>query len=340
MSKGRKKQAVKEVENVVEIPAEHEAENNSAQTVQQIPVTLIIRGDNHRTVFAEEPLQELAQSIAEHGLAQPITVRPLANGQFEIVAGERRFRAMSQILNWTHIPALVRELNDEQAEAIMLAENVHREDLNPMDEARAYHRPMERFGWNIPQVARNSKVSPSKVRSRLELLKLLPDIQDLVAKGGLSVGYAERLAILDNDRQRAAVSWLQKQAAPPSNKVFGEYVSKLYEAQAQDSLFNLSFFSSPMVDEAVQAADGRLKEVLPRKKELPELEVTMTLGELADQYATKLMEMGKVAEAQVLVDFWCKAMDFNWMRLSPHQSQLLKEHGDILLQTMKEATSA
>jgi hypothetical protein len=127
------------------------------------------------------------------------------------------------------------------------------------------------------------------------------------------------------------VKWLQEQSGTPTLKVFGQYVDKLLAAQNQANLFDLSFFASPVVDMVVQQAEGSLKKVLPRRADLPELEVTNSLGELADQYAAKLMEAGRTAEAQVILDFWCKAMDFNWMRLDAHSSLLLQQFGDKLL---------
>jgi hypothetical protein len=147
----------------------------------------------------------------------------------------------------------------------------------------------------------------------------------------LPLAHAERIAELGIDRQRAAVKWLLEQAGTPTLKVFGQYVDKLLAAQNQANLFDLSFFASPVVDMVVQQAEGSLKKVLPRRSDLPELEVTNTLGELADQYAAKLMQAGHTAEAQVILDFWGKAMDFNWMRLDAHSSLVLQQFGDKLL---------
>ena len=105
--------------------------------IANIPVSSIAAGNNDRKEFDPVKLEELAASIAAHGLAQPITVRPLSGliPGFEIVAGERRFRAISRVLQWDTIPAIVRDLDDEAASAIMLAENTGRADLNPIEEA-------------------------------------------------------------------------------------------------------------------------------------------------------------------------------------------------------------
>lgn len=140
--------------------------------VQMVPVALIAPGDNDREEFAETALRELADSIAQHGLAQPITVRP-SDGGYQIVAGERRWRAV-RLLGWKAIPALVRELSDETASAIMLLENIQRAELNPIEEARAYRKRMMQFGWNAAQTARAANVPEERVRMRLMLLSFAP----------------------------------------------------------------------------------------------------------------------------------------------------------------------
>jgi len=119
--------------------------------IHQIPVEKIIVGNNDRKQFNQQGLAELATSIAEHGLAQPPTLRPVIDGMYEIVAGERRTRAMRDVLKWKFIPAIVRDLDDQQASAIMLIENIERKDLNPMEEAQAYSERMKRFAWRISQ---------------------------------------------------------------------------------------------------------------------------------------------------------------------------------------------
>jgi hypothetical protein len=127
--------------------------------VPTVEAALIVPGDNDRQAFEPVALQELADSIAAHGLAQPITVRPIAGGLYQIVAGERRFRAM-QLLGWERVPALVRDLDDRQASAIMLVENLNRVDLNPIDEARAYSKRMTEFSWAVSDIAHFGKLHP------------------------------------------------------------------------------------------------------------------------------------------------------------------------------------
>ena len=119
-------------------------------TLTAIPIDSIRRGDNDRQAFDQVALEELSESIRAHGLVQPITIRPMPDGHYQIVAGERRWRAC-KLLTWHEIPAIVRDLDDEAASAIMLAENIGRKDLNPIEEANAYHRRMDQFGWSVPK---------------------------------------------------------------------------------------------------------------------------------------------------------------------------------------------
>lgn len=178
----------------------------------EIPLDLVRPGDNDRTAFDQVALQELAESIRDHGLAQPITVRPVEGG-YEIVAGERRTRAC-RLLGWTVIPAIVRAMDDEQAAAIMLAENVKRVDLNPMDEGRAYQKRMDSIGWSVVMCADKANVSEDKLRARVKLLALAPEIQVLVASGQMTTGYAEALADLDLNRQRIAMRYFSEARQP------------------------------------------------------------------------------------------------------------------------------
>lgn len=226
-----------------------------------IAVAQIIPGANDRTAFDARALQELAASIRDNGLAQPITVRPgfvcasceafttdepahcPACGHseyfpvYQIVAGERRFRAC-KLLGWPAIPAIVRQLSDEQAAAIMLAENTSRADLDPIDEGRAYQARIAAFGWSIEDCARQAGVSEIRVQFRLKLLRLRPNVQELVRKNILSLGYAQILADanLDTDRQQAAVTRLIANPNPTPGW-FRKEAYRLADAQDQGALF-------------------------------------------------------------------------------------------------------
>lgn len=176
-----------------------------ASQVLDLPVDDIAPECNDRTAFADGPLAELAASIAQHGLAQPITVRVNPAGGFLLVAGERRWRA-HRLNGASTIRAIVADLTDEEAADVMLLENLNREDLNPLDEARAYSSRMARFGYTAEQVAARASVSPGVVRARLALLDLAPRVQVLIAAGGFFLAGAAQIAGLDNNRQILAVN--------------------------------------------------------------------------------------------------------------------------------------
>jgi ParB family transcriptional regulator, chromosome partitioning protein len=146
-----------------------------------------------RTSFVEEELAELAQSVKEHGVLQPIVVRRKGDGMYELIAGERRFRA-AKIAGMTTIPALIRNANDEKALAVALVENIQRQNLNPMEEAKAYSRLMGEFGLTQDLVSRSIGKDRSSIANILRLLSLPKDVQHMIESGELSLGHAKVLA--------------------------------------------------------------------------------------------------------------------------------------------------
>ncbi|WP_232495152.1 ParB/RepB/Spo0J family partition protein [Novosphingobium kaempferiae] len=168
-----------------------------------------IKPDPHqpRRYFEESALEELAASIAQRGVIQPIIVRPLDNGRYQLVAGERRWRA-AQKAQLHEIPALVRELSDREVMALALIENLQREDLNPIEEARAYNRLAELEGMTQAEIARMVDKSRSHVANFQRLLALPDGVIGLVEKGQLSMGHARALIGCDDaeDIADAAVS--------------------------------------------------------------------------------------------------------------------------------------
>ena len=170
-----------------------------------------IKPDPHqpRRYFEESALEELAASIAQRGVIQPIIVRPLDNGRYQLVAGERRWRA-AQKAQLHEIPALVRELSDREVMALALIENLQREDLNPIEEARAYNRLAELEGMTQAEIARMVDKSRSHVANFQRLLALPDGVILLVEKGDLSMGHARALIGCD-DAEDIAVSAVSKQ---------------------------------------------------------------------------------------------------------------------------------
>lgn len=155
------------------------------------------RSGQPRTVFDEPALQELAESIAQHGVLQPITVRALDSGYYQIIAGERRWRA-SRLAGLTEIPARVIEADDRKAQELALVENLQREDLNPLEEARGYRALMEDFGMTQEAVSQSVGKSRPAVANALRLLSLQPEVAEMLESGKLTTGHARALLAITN----------------------------------------------------------------------------------------------------------------------------------------------
>lgn len=173
------------------VAAKTMADNNSPLRTLAIASIEPLAG-NPRKHFDEAALDELAASIAARGVIQPIIVRPRGQGRFELVAGERRWRA-AQKARLHEIPALVRELSDREVMALALIENLQREDLNPVEEARAYQRLSDEEGMTQAEIARMVEKSRSHVANIQRLLSLPRAVLDLVESGRLSMGHARAL---------------------------------------------------------------------------------------------------------------------------------------------------
>jgi ParB family chromosome partitioning protein len=157
-----------------------------------------------RRVFDEAALDELAASIRAQGLMQPVVVRNRPQGGYELIAGERRWRA-AQIAGLAHIPVVVRDVSDQQASAMALIENIQREDLNPLEEAQALDRLKEEFGLTQQQVADAVGKSRVAVTNLLRLLNLAPPVRDMLLSGGIEMGHARALLPLEPlDQERLA----------------------------------------------------------------------------------------------------------------------------------------
>ena len=156
--------------------------------------------DQPRKEFDEEKISELADSIRQHGILQPLLVRPLSNGGYQIVAGERRWRA-ARVAELTEVPAVIRELDDKQVAQFALIENLQREDLNPIDEAMGYQSLMDNYGMTQQEVADVVGKPRSSIANSLRLLSLDVDVRNMLINGVISTGHAKLLAPLDEKRQ-------------------------------------------------------------------------------------------------------------------------------------------
>ena len=153
--------------------------------------------DQPRKIFSEEAPNELADSIREHGVLQPLLVRPLPGGSYQLVAGERRWRA-SRMAGLQEVPVVIREMDEEQAMEIALIENLQREDLNAIEEATGYKQLMERYGMTQEQVAKRVGKSRPAIANALRLLNLPPKVMDMVGEGEVSPGHARALLAFDD----------------------------------------------------------------------------------------------------------------------------------------------
>ena len=172
-------------------------EPDEGDTLRQLSVELIQRGKYQpRMVMNQESLEELASSIRAQGVVQPIVVRPISAGRYEIIAGERRWRA-SQLAGLSEIPAVIREVPDEAAVAMALIENIQRENLNPLEEAHALQRLIDEFDMTHQLAADAVGRSRAAVSNLLRLLDLAPEVKQLVEQRELEMGHARALLVLE-----------------------------------------------------------------------------------------------------------------------------------------------
>jgi ParB family chromosome partitioning protein len=181
-----------------------------------------------RRDFDEKALNELAASIKLHDIIQPLTVSKLANGKYQLIAGERRFRA-SKIAGLTDVPAYIRQANDQQLLELALLENLQREDLNAVEVALSYKRMMDELSYTQEQVAERMGKERSTVTNYIRLLKLPPDIQLAVRNGSLSMGHARALVNIDTiDKQLFVYNEIQQKEL--SVRATEELVRNMYKA--------------------------------------------------------------------------------------------------------------
>lgn len=208
-----------------------------------------------RRHFDEAALDELAASISARGVIQPVIVRPLGAGRFQLVAGERRWRA-AQRARLHEIPALVRDLDDRDAMALALIENIQREDLNPVEEARAYHRLSQDESLTQAEIARLVDKSRSHVANLQRLLALPEEVLDLVEQGALSMGHAR--ALIGHAR---AVELARDAAARKLSVRDVEALAKIGEGVSKGAR-RARASRDPAKDADIAAVQGHLEEFL------------------------------------------------------------------------------
>jgi ParB family chromosome partitioning protein len=242
---------------IPDLPAtELSEEAQTAGTVVEIPVDRI-KPNRHqpRALFRPEAMEELATSIRLHGMVQPIIVRPSEDGGYEILAGERRYQAARRA-GLERVPALVRPADDGAALEIALVENLLREDLNPMEEARAYSILIETYGLSQEGVAERVGKDRSTVANTLRLLALPDDVQEDVASGSLSEGHARAVLMMpDAESQRALAGAILKEGLSV----------RAAEARARKARGAPAGRRSPERDVFVQAITDELSRALGTK---------------------------------------------------------------------------
>jgi ParB family chromosome partitioning protein len=215
-----------------------------------------------RKTFDEQALQDLADSIAQYGLIQPIVARRLEGGYYQIIAGERRWRA-SRMAGLTEVPVRVLEADDRRTAELALVENLQREDLNPIEEAKGYRTLMEEYGLTQEETARSVGRSRPAVANALRLLSLSPQVMELVEKKELSAGHARALLPLSSDQlQLEAAREVLKKALSVrrTEQLAAKWSRDPKPARPEDPL---------AVDYAAEAAE-ELSRLLGRKVRLQE----------------------------------------------------------------------
>ena len=177
---------------------------DTSENLQSLPLSQVeCNADQPRKRFDDAALNELADSIREHGILQPLTVRRLGTGYYQIVAGERRWRA-ARLAGLTEVPAIVIEADDRKTTVLALIENLQREDLDPLEEAEGYKKLMDSYQMTQEDVANRVGKSRSAVANALRLLGLCPEVRELVESGKLSGGHARALLPLGATLQKKA----------------------------------------------------------------------------------------------------------------------------------------
>lgn len=232
------------------------------------------RAGQPRYSFDEEALEELAESIRQHGLIQPITVRRLDNGYYQIIAGERRWRA-SRLAGLTEVPVRVIEADERRATELALVENLQREDLNPIEEAFGYKKLMEDFGMTQEEAAAAVGKSRPAVANALRLLSLSQPVMAMAEDGRLSAGHARALAAIKDpgQQQDVANAVVEKQlSVRQTEALVARFLAKKPEKEEPASDGIIVDYVKEVERELENALGRRVKLVDSRKKGRIELE--------------------------------------------------------------------
>ena len=251
------------------------AENKSASgDVVTLPIASVYPNPNQpRKNFDQNALKELADSIKIHGVIQPIIVNDDGNGKYMIIAGERRWRA-SQLANKNDIPVIIKKYTEKQIAEISLIENLQREDLNPIEAARAIKQLMDEYNFNQEEVSERIGKSRSAVANTLRLLNLYPDVIKMVENGELSQGHAKCLVVIDDSNTQIKFANQAK-----NNKL------------------------------SVRDLERMVKEYLnpkPKKVVVQSIELKDLVSEMSKTFATKVSVLGNDNKGRIYIDYYSK----------------------------------
>ena len=245
-------------------------ENNTDSMVSTSTLSIneiVPNKEQPRKTFDETALAELADSIRQHGVLQPLLVRPLANGGYQLVAGERRWRA-SRMAELKEVPVIIKELSDTEAMEIAIIENLQREDLNPIEEAEGLQALIDKCGYTQEEVAVSVGKSRPAITNSLRLLKLPQEVRDMAKDGVISAGHARALLAFDNQPmmiecakqivpKRLTVRDVEKMAKRPAR------TSEPKRTQRRDSFYDeVELSLSEALGTKVKVYNGRSKGTL------------------------------------------------------------------------------
>ncbi len=181
--------------------------SSSASAVKVKLMDIEPNRDQPRKQFDEKALAELSNSIAQHGVLQPLLVRPMPDGSYQLVAGERRWRA-SRMAGLTEVPVVIRDLTDAQVAELALVENLQREDLNPIEEANGFKELADKYGYTQEEISNLVGCSRSAITNALRLLSLASELQELVSNGEISAGHARAILTASDKEYQAELAKL------------------------------------------------------------------------------------------------------------------------------------
>lgn len=262
--------------------------------VLRLPIEKIVANAYQpRTAFDEAALQELTESVLLHGVLQPVMVRPRGGGRYELIAGERRFRAAQQA-GLTQIPAVVREMTDEESLTVALIENIQREDLNAMEAARGYRQLLDQFDLTQVELARQIGKSPSTIAYALSLLRLPPEMQESIARGEISMDHGKALLSIPSPERRAALF------AEMIAQGLSVAASRRWAAEEGQAPTRTSKAAPEPMEDVVQGEDIHLKAIEDRLRSALGLKVTIRNGRTGR--GTVTVDFSNVDELETIID--------------------------------------